>query len=214
MRRLRFFGLILGMGLSASSCANSSNAWYIRNLGVPDPDNNCQVKSGVEANLGNWDLKSGSAYVADFLVESQVRTRKSELNANPSDIRIEELEVHIYDPYGAEVGSGYTTPVNAFLPAASMDGTTPGTASFAAPLIPANYPGLSALVGSFITVEVTAHGHTLGTTKTESGPFSFQVVLLPLGRLEYTVDQCTTGTDPAKSDPCSPGFNDGMYCPG
>lgn len=212
MRRLRFFGLILGMGLSASSCADSSAGWYIRNLGVPDVDNSCEVKADVETNIGNWDLASGRAYSAALLLESRVRTRKTDLNADPNAIRVEEIEVHIFAPDGSEIGSGYTTPVNAFLPS-SQDGTTPGTASFFAPIIPANYPGLSSLQGSFISVEITARGHTLGTTKTDSGPFTFQIVILKDGSLAYSATDCMKTTDPAVSDPCQPGFNGGYYCP-
>ncbi|MBW2459809.1 MAG: hypothetical protein JRI68_35285 [Deltaproteobacteria bacterium] len=177
--RLLTTGLLVGMAAATMGCTETNSTIFIRQVQVPDPDDQCVVRadpSSLYTGYGFLDTGIGDgAYQATMLVGNQMIRRgdNDTMRTETGRVQLYEAELEVFDYAGALLNE-YTMPVSGF--ADPGTGTEPGWGLSGATLVDAGSAGAAGGgTGQTVVARVKLYGVSLGGEEVETAPWDFPV---------------------------------------
>jgi len=172
-------GLLVGLAATTMGCTETNSTIFIRQVQVPDPDDQCIVRADPAALFtghGFLDTALGDgAYQATVLVGNQMIRRGDEdtLRTETARVQLYEAEIEVFD-YAGGLLNEYTMPVSGFADPAT--GTEPGWGLVGATLVDAGSASAAAGgSGQTVVTRVKLYGVSLGGEEVETAPWDFPV---------------------------------------
>ncbi|RLB57305.1 MAG: hypothetical protein DRI90_18120 [Deltaproteobacteria bacterium] len=179
VKELLSTGLVVGIGMATMGCTDTGSTIFIRQIQLPDAEDNCTVRPDPAATYtaaGFLDTSlGGGAYEAAMLVGNQMSRRGDEDTLRPETSRVQfyEAELEVFD-YAGGLLREYTMPVSGFADPGS--GTEPGWGVVGATIVDSDSAGAaSGGGGQTVIARVTIYGVTLGGEEVESAPWDFPI---------------------------------------
>ncbi len=218
---------LVGLGISASSCADNESGLFVRTV-LANKSPTCVVKndpSEAFLGIGVLDTALRTDYEATLLIGNQLvlRGSRDQLRNESSRITIRGAEVELFNQ-DESLRTSFSVPTHGFVDPGS--GADPGYGVSDVTLIPnaegvklRDQLGASNASRATITAGVRVFGDTLGGQEMQSDQLGFPIVVChgclisrPAKAIDKVTGICVAPSDFEDDPPCRPGQDDALDC--